>query len=115
MFGGASATTAAAKPAPQFGAASAATQGSYKPAVGTGSYSAFGNPNPSFGSSQASGFNDRETRNGFGAQDSFYSMDPAHHVTNGSSVKEYAYAEDKNYRFRPQMEDSKCQIFAPNN
>lgn len=24
-----------------------------------------------------------------------------------SSVKEYAYTEDKNYRFRPAMEDSK--------
>ena len=25
----------------------------------------------------------------------------------GSSVREYAYSEDKNYKFRPQMEDSK--------
>ena len=24
-----------------------------------------------------------------------------------SSVREYAYSEDKNYKFRPQMEDSK--------
>jgi hypothetical protein len=29
------------------------------------------------------------------------------HVTNASSVKEYAYMEDKNFRFRPSMEDSK--------
>ncbi len=26
---------------------------------------------------------------------------------NASSVKEYAYTEDKNFRFRPSMEDSK--------
>jgi hypothetical protein len=29
------------------------------------------------------------------------------HITNASSVKEYAYMEDKNFRFRPSMEDSK--------
>lgn len=27
---------------------------------------------------------------------------------NAVSVKEYAYDEDKNFRFRPAMEDSKC-------
>ena len=30
---------------------------------------------------------------------------------NASSVKEYAYFEDKNYRFRPAMEDSRCLIY----
>ena len=29
------------------------------------------------------------------------------HEKNASSVKEYAYTEDKNFRFRPTMEDSK--------
>ena len=29
------------------------------------------------------------------------------HEKNASSVKEYAYTEDKNFKFRPQMEDSK--------
>ena len=29
------------------------------------------------------------------------------HVTTSTSVKEYAYQEDRNQRFRPQMEDSK--------
>ena len=29
------------------------------------------------------------------------------HCTTCTSVKEYCYAEDKNLRFRPQMEDSK--------
>jgi hypothetical protein len=28
------------------------------------------------------------------------------HEKNGSSVREYAYTEDKNYKFRPAMEDS---------
>jgi serine/threonine protein phosphatase PrpC len=30
---------------------------------------------------------------------------------NASSVREYAYYEDKNYRFRPAMEDSKLPYF----
>ena len=29
------------------------------------------------------------------------------HEKNASSVKEYAYTEDKNFKFRPTMEDSK--------
>jgi hypothetical protein len=29
---------------------------------------------------------------------------------NGSSVREYAYTEDKNYKFRPYMEDSNILI-----
>lgn len=29
------------------------------------------------------------------------------HEKNASSVKEYAYTEDKNFRYRPSMEDSK--------
>jgi hypothetical protein len=29
------------------------------------------------------------------------------HNINASSVREYAYEEDRNLRFRPQMEDSK--------
>lgn len=31
---------------------------------------------------------------------------------NGSSVREFAYQEDKNYRFRPNMEDSKYFYFS---
>ena len=34
-------------------------------------------------------------------------QDTGKHFTNCTSVKEYAYEEDKNYRYRPQMEDSK--------
>lgn len=30
------------------------------------------------------------------------------HNIEASSVKEYCYAEDKNQRFRPQMEDTHC-------
>jgi len=29
------------------------------------------------------------------------------HEKNASSVREYAYTEEKNFRFRPAMEDSK--------
>ena len=32
------------------------------------------------------------------------------HEKNASSVKEYAYTEDKNFRYRPSMEDSKSLI-----
>jgi hypothetical protein len=32
------------------------------------------------------------------------------HEPQASSVKEYAYQEDKNYRFRPAMEDSKLSM-----
>ena len=32
------------------------------------------------------------------------------HEKNASSVKEYAYTEDKNFRYRPSMEDSKIAI-----
>ena len=31
------------------------------------------------------------------------------HEKNASCVKEFAYTEDKNFRFRPSMEDSKLQ------
>jgi hypothetical protein len=34
------------------------------------------------------------------------------HEANASSVKEYAYQEDKNYRCRPAMEDSKCHFLS---
>ena len=40
----------------------------------------------------------------------FAPMDSGQHNTNCSSVKEYAYEEDKNMRFRPQMEDSKLSF-----
>jgi hypothetical protein len=37
---------------------------------------------------------------------------------NASSVREYAYTEDKNFRYRPSMEDSKlsqaCQMLTTN-
>ena len=32
------------------------------------------------------------------------------HEKNASSVKEYAYTEDKNFKFRPSMEDSMIVI-----
>jgi len=38
-------------------------------------------------------------------------MDSGEHNMNASSVREYAYDEDKNMRFRPQMEDSKWFSF----
>ena len=37
----------------------------------------------------------------------FGSMEAGEHNPQASSVREYAYEEDKNQRFRPQMEDSK--------
>lgn len=37
--------------------------------------------------------------------------DTGENNTSASSVREYAYEEDRNLRFRPQMEDSKnCSI-----
>ena len=42
-----------------------------------------------------------------GLSQSSFASDVGDYHTNCSSVKEYAYSEDKNYRFRPQMEDSK--------
>jgi len=33
------------------------------------------------------------------------------HNINASSVREYAYEEDRNLRFRPQMEDSKQELY----
>lgn len=33
------------------------------------------------------------------------------HEKNASSVREYAYSEDKNYKFRPAMEDSKIRSY----
>jgi serine/threonine protein phosphatase PrpC len=35
-------------------------------------------------------------------------VDSGEHNLNSSSVREYAYEEDKNMRFRPQMEDTYC-------
>lgn len=32
------------------------------------------------------------------------------HNPNASSVKEYAYMEDKNFKFRPSMEDGKLDL-----
>lgn len=32
------------------------------------------------------------------------------HNINASSVREYAYEEDRNLRFRPQMEDMHCIV-----
>ena len=36
------------------------------------------------------------------------------HEKNASSVKEYAYTEDKNFRYRPSMEDSTYRYFHQN-
>ena len=52
---------------------------------------------------------------GFGMSASEWAGGPqtaAQHNTNCTSVKEYAYNEDRNQRFRPQMEDSKFLISA---
>jgi hypothetical protein len=37
-------------------------------------------------------------------------QDTGEHEPSASSVKEYAYQEDKNFRFRPAMEDSKLNF-----
>ena len=37
-----------------------------------------------------------------------YAQEVGIHVANASSVKEYAYTEDKNRAFRPDMEDTYC-------
>ena len=49
----------------------------------------------------------RDSNLGFNSSQTSFVSDVGEHITNTSSVKEYAYSEDKNYRFRPQMEDSK--------
>ena len=66
---------------------------------------AFGGP-PSRQGVTGSSFG-RDSGLGFGASQSSFVSEVGEHVTTSSSVKEYAYSEDKNYRFRPQMEDSK--------
>ena len=64
-----------------------------------------------FGGSTASRQNVTGTTFGrdtnMGLSQSSFASDVGDHQTNCSSVKEYAYSEDKNYRYRPQMEDSK--------
>ena len=37
-------------------------------------------------------------------------QDVGWHVDNASSVKEYAYTEDKNRAYRPDMEDTHCHL-----
>ena len=37
-------------------------------------------------------------------------QDVGFHVQNPSCVKEYAYTEDKNRQFRPDMEDTHCHL-----
>jgi len=37
-----------------------------------------------------------------------FAQEVGFHIENCSSVKEYAYTEDKNRQFRPQMEDTCC-------
>ena len=37
--------------------------------------------------------------------------DSGEHNNNASSVREYAYEEERNMKFRPQMEDSKYFIY----
>lgn len=37
-------------------------------------------------------------------------LDATEYNQNASSVREYCYAEDKNQRFRPQMEDTNCIV-----
>jgi serine/threonine protein phosphatase PrpC len=39
-----------------------------------------------------------------------FAQDVGFHVENASSVKEYAYTEDKNRQFRPEMEDTHCHV-----
>ena len=39
-----------------------------------------------------------------------FALDVGFHVENASSVKEYAYTEDKNRQFRPEMEDTHCHV-----
>ena len=43
---------------------------------------------------------------GGGSSSNNYIQDVGIHEKNGSSVREYCYTEDKNYKFRPGMEDS---------
>ena len=63
---------------------------------------------PATGASTAAGIiaNDTGTGFGFNTQQSFIA-EAGTHEPNASSCKEYAYAEHKNQRYRPQMEDSK--------
>lgn len=42
-------------------------------------------------------------------------MEVGFHIKNPSSVKEYAYTEDKNRQFRPDMEDTCCHQDKLNN
>jgi hypothetical protein len=75
----------------------------------------FGGANPVFGggglwgSAQSGATGGAASGGGAGGGFSISSVveDVGVHEKNGSSVKEYAYTEDKNFRFRPAMEDSK--------
>ena len=74
------------------------------------SASGFGAPSASFGGGSASGI-----ASGLGFSTSNWSAVPTgEHVTTSTSVKEYSYQEDRNIRFRPQMEDSKFPSSPPN-
>ena len=44
---------------------------------------------------------------GFGQTNGSMKGDAGEYTNNCTSVREYAYAENRNQRFRPQMEDSK--------
>ena len=37
-------------------------------------------------------------------------MEVGFHIQTSSSVREYAYSEDKNRQFRPDMEDTFCHV-----
>ena len=131
-FGGAGATNAAAKPS--FGGPSAIGAAAASSGLGLSSQSSsrasaaasFGGPSatssgsavaaqPSFGgggpiaaAAESRTGSAAGSLGGFGFSTSDWgSQQAAQHNTNCSSVKEYAYNEDRNQRFRPQMEDSK--------
>ena len=76
----------------------------------TGTGATFGGP-AAGASAAASASRDSASGLGFGfSATSWQAQETAEHVTNCTSVKEYAYFEDRNQRFRPQMEDSKSLI-----
>ena len=70
----------------------------------------FGNNNPVFGGGGLWGDSGSSGAGAGGAGFSIGSLitEVGVHEKAASSVKEYAYTEDKNFRFRPAMEDSKC-------
>ncbi|TNV77146.1 hypothetical protein FGO68_gene6618 [Halteria grandinella] len=68
------------------------------------------NTNPIFGGGSLWGDSGGSTggQSGGGAFSASYIHEVGVHEVNASSVKEYAYTEDKNFRYRPAMEDTYC-------